>query len=49
LQRAITDFGADVAFGKVPRKVKEHYGIEVPVSAAQTITEQHAARIKQQQ
>ncbi len=49
LQRAITDFGADVAFGKVPQKVKEHYGIEVPISAAQTITEQQAATIKQQQ
>jgi hypothetical protein len=49
LQRAITDFGADVAFGKVPQKIKEHYGIEVPISAAQTITEQHAATIKQQQ
>jgi len=49
LQRAITDFGADVAFGKVPQKVKEHYGIEVPISAAQTITKQHAATIKQQQ
>ena len=49
LQRAVSDFGADVAFGKVPQKVKEHYGIEVPVSAAQTLTEQHAAEMKQQQ
>lgn len=49
LQRAVTDFGADVAFGKVPQKLKEHYGIAVPVSAAQTITKQHAARMKQQQ
>jgi len=49
LQRAITDFGADVAFGRVPQKLKEHYGIEVPISAAQIITEQHAATIKQQQ
>ena len=38
-----------MAFGKVPQKVKEHYGIEVPISAAQTITEQQAAKIKQQQ
>jgi hypothetical protein len=29
LQRAVTDFGADVAFGKVPQKLREHYGIEV--------------------
>ena len=45
----MTDFGADVAFGKVPQKLREHYGIEVPISAAQTITEQHAATIKQEQ
>lgn len=43
----MTDFGADVAFGKVPQKLREHYGIEVPISAAQTITKQHAATIKQ--
>jgi len=49
LQRAVTDFGADVAFGKVPQKLKEHYGIEVPISAAQVITEQHAAKMKEQQ
>lgn len=48
LQRALSDFGADVAFGKVPQKLQEHYGIAVPVSAAQTITEQHAAVMKTQ-
>ena len=45
----MTDFGADVAFGKVPQKLREHYGIEMPSSAAQTITKQHAASMKQQQ
>lgn len=45
----MTDFGADVAFGKVSQKLREHYGIEVPISAAQTITKQHAATMKQQQ
>lgn len=49
LQRAVTDFGADVAFGKVPQKLREHYGIEVPISAAQTITKQHAGTMKQEQ
>jgi hypothetical protein len=49
LQRAVSDFGADVAFGKVPQKLLEHYGIEVPISAAQIITKQHAATMKQQQ
>ncbi len=48
-QRAVTDFGADVAFGKVPQKLKEHYGIEVPIRAAQVITKQHAAKMKEQQ
>src|SRR5215470_19990322 len=28
LQRVITDFGADVSFGRVPQKLKEHYGID---------------------
>lgn len=49
LQRAVTDFGADVAFGKVPQKLKEHYGIEVPISAAQVITKRHGAEMKEQQ
>ena len=38
LQRAITDFGADVSFGKISEKLKEHYGINVPISSAQAIT-----------
>ena len=42
LQRVITDFGADNAFGRVPDKLLEHYGIELAQSAAVTITEQHA-------
>ncbi|MDX2239900.1 MAG: UPF0236 family protein [Leptolyngbyaceae cyanobacterium bins.302] len=42
LQRIITDFGSDAAFGKIPQKLEEHYGISVPVSSAQKITEQHA-------
>ena len=43
LQRAITDFGADKAFGKVPKKLKEHYGIEVPESMAREITERNGS------
>jgi hypothetical protein len=42
LQRVITDFGADVAFGQISKKLQEHYGIEVPTSSAQAITEKHA-------
>jgi len=39
LERRMTDFGADLAFGQVPAKRKAPYGIEVPVSAVRTITE----------
>lgn len=42
LQRVITDFGADVSFGRIPGKLKEHHGIEVPISSAQAITQSHA-------
>ncbi len=45
LQRIITDFGADIPFGRIPQKLKEHYGISVPVSSAQKITQAHAARV----
>ena len=42
LQRAITDFGADVSFGQ---KLQEHYGITVPISSAQAITQKHAREV----
>ena len=42
LERAITDFGADVSFGQVVEKLKEHYGIILPASAVQNITKKHA-------
>ena len=45
LQRAITDFGADVPFHKIPAKLTEHYGISVPVSSSRVITEKHAEKI----
>ena len=48
LQRIITDFGADVPFGRIPQKLLEHYGITVPISSAQKITLLHAATILQQ-
>jgi hypothetical protein len=48
LQRVMTDFGADEAFGRVPDKLQEHYGIEMPVSTIQRTTEQHAQRIYDQ-
>ena len=49
LQRVMTDFGAEAAFGRVPAKLKEHYGIEMPVSTIQRTTEQHAQRIYAQE
>ena len=41
LQRALTDFGADESFGKAANKIKEHYGIEVPISATRKVTQAH--------
>src|SRR3990172_4343148 len=49
MQRAITDFGADGAFAQIPQKMKEHYGIEVPVSTARQITEQHGKAVLESQ
>jgi hypothetical protein len=49
LQRRLTDFGADLAFGQVPAKLQEHYGIAVPVSAVRTITETQARAIHAQE
>jgi len=49
LQRRITDFGADVSFGRISRKLKEHYGIEVPFSSARDITEAHARTIREKE
>jgi hypothetical protein len=49
LQRSITDFGADVSFQKIPKKIKEHYGIDVPITSSQKITEDHAKSIKEKE
>lgn len=45
LERRLTDFGADEPFAKVPAKLKEHYGIELPLHLGRTITEKHAQRM----
>lgn len=42
LQRILTDFGADLSFGRVPEKLLEHYGIEMPTSTVLRVTEHHA-------
>ena len=45
LQRAMTDFGADESFEKAVGKLKEHYGVEVPVSAVREVILQHAVQM----
>ena len=45
LQRAVTDFGADVAFAQVMDKLVEHYGIVLGESTIRHITEGHAQKI----
>src|SRR6184192_3057565 len=49
LQRAMTDFGAENAFAGAAAKLKEHYGIEVPVSAVRVVTEEHGAAMLAQE
>lgn len=49
LQRAITDLGADTAFAGAAAKLKEHYGIEIPVSAVRGITEAQGAAMLAQE
>ena len=49
LKRAITDFGADDPFAGAATKLKEHYGIDIPVSTIRTITENQGQLILFQQ
>jgi len=49
LQRAMTDMGADDTFAGAAAKLKEHYGIEVPVSAVRGVTEEHGAAMQEQE
>jgi hypothetical protein len=45
----MTDFGADDAFAGAAAKLKEHYGIEVAVSAVCMVTEEHGAAMLAQE
>lgn len=45
LQRVLSDFGADHSFGEAVKKVREHYGIELPASGARARTLVHAKAI----
>jgi hypothetical protein len=45
LQRALADFGAEDSFAWAARRVREHYGIDVPASAARVWTLHHGKAI----
>jgi hypothetical protein len=45
LQRVLSDFGADHSFGEAVKKVREHYGVEVPASSVRARTLAHAKAI----
>jgi hypothetical protein len=45
LQRVLSDFGADHAFGEAAKKLREHYGIELPASGVRSCTLLHAQAI----
>lgn len=47
LQRRITDFGADLSFSRASEKLKEHYGISIPISSIRKITERHGKNVKE--
>jgi hypothetical protein len=49
LQRAISDFGADESFGNTCKKLKEHYGIDVPQTTSRLIVEKHAKNMRKNQ
>jgi hypothetical protein len=49
LQRAMTDFGADHGFGRVPKKLQEHYGIALGGSTVRKITERQGTQMREQQ
>lgn len=45
----MTDFGADGPFAAAAAKLREHYGIDVPVGTVRAITEQHGAAMRARQ
>jgi hypothetical protein len=45
LQRVLTDFGAEVSFARAVARVREHYGIDVPVEAVRQQTLRHGQAI----
>lgn len=47
LQRAVVDFGAEHSFAKAADRIREHYGIDVPVEAIRQHTLRHGRSIHQ--
>lgn len=45
LQRVLTDFGAESSFGRAAQRIKEHYRIELSVSAVRKHTLHHGRKI----
>ena len=44
LERVLTDFGCEQAFGRAAQSVREHYGFEIGVSAVRISTLKHSQR-----
>ncbi len=47
LERVLTDFGCEHAFGRAAQSVREHYGFEVGASAVRVTTLKHSQRARQ--
>jgi HAMP domain-containing protein len=49
LQRALADFAADVSYHRATEKLVEHYGVELSASTIRDLTQEHGARLLEQQ
>lgn len=49
LQRAVSDFGMESSFQQSQRRVKEHYGFDLPLSAVADVTRNSAQAIAMEQ
>ena len=47
LERVLTDFGCEEAFGPAVQRVREHYGFEIGLSAVRSATLKHAHRARE--
>jgi hypothetical protein len=49
LQRYIVDFAADVPFAAAQEKLREHHGVEIPLSTIRQVTLSHAKKLDERQ